>query len=103
MSVKSMFEFRFPEAAREEGLRLATAVGNDMVPLEGYLDHEVIQDLSDPGHLMVNTRWATRTHANAVLAGYKNDPKIKRITELLPDRPAGFVGDVLTPARIASH
>ena len=98
MGVKSMFEFRFPEAAREEGFRLATAVGNDMVPLEGYLDHEVIQDFSDPGHVMVNTRWATREHANAVLAGYKDDPKIKRITELLPSRPAGFVGNILAPA-----
>ncbi len=97
MSAKSMFEFRFPEAACEEGLRLATAVGNDMLPLEGYLDHEVIQDFSDPGHLMVNTRWATREHANAVLADYKNDPKIKRITELMPDLPDGFVGNVLTP------
>lgn len=98
MSVKSMFEFRFPEAAREEGLRLATAVGNDMVPLEGYLDHEVIQDFSDPGHLMVNTRWATREQANTVLASYKDDPKLKRSIELLPDRPAGFVGNVLTSA-----
>lgn len=98
MSVKSMFEFRFPETAREEGLHLATAVGRDMVLLEGYLDHEVIQDFGDPGHLMVNTRWATREHASAVLAGYKNDPKIKRIAELLSDRPDGFVGRVLGPA-----
>lgn len=98
MSVKSMFEFKFPEAAREEGLQLATAVGHDMVSLEGYLGHEVIQDFSDPGHLMVNTRWATREHANTVLASYKDDPKIKRITGLLPDRPNGFVANVLTPA-----
>lgn len=98
MSVKSLFEFKFPEAAREEGLRLATAVGNDMLPLAGYLDHEVIQDFADPGHLMVNTRWDTREHANTVLADYQNDPKIKRITELLPDRPGGFVGNVLDQA-----
>ena len=98
MSVRSMFEFRFTEAACEEGLRLATAVGNDMVPLEGYLDHEVIQDVGDPGHLMVTTRWATRGHTDAVLAAYRNDPKIRRIAELLPDRPAGFVGNILTPA-----
>ena len=97
MSVRSMFEFKFPEACREEGLRLSTAVGDDMVPLKGYLDHEVIQDVADPGHLMVNTRWATREHADSVLASYKNDPKIRRIAELLPDRPAGFVGNVLTP------
>ena len=98
MCVRSMFEFRFPEATREEGLHLAKAIGNDMVPLEGYLDHEVVQDFEDPGRLVVRTRWAAREHANAVLASYRNDPKIKRIAELLPDRPNGFVGDILPPA-----
>lgn len=97
MSVRSIFEFRFAEAGSEEGLRLAMAVGNDMVALAGYLDHEVIQDVGDPGHLMVNTRWVSQEHADAVLGIYRNDPKIKRITELLPERPAGFVGNVLTP------
>ena len=95
MSAKSIFEFKFPEAAREEGLRLATAVGNDMVPLRGYLAHEVIQDVTDAGHLMVNTLWDTHDHAAAVLAEYRHDAKIKRITELLPDRPAGLIGNVL--------
>ena len=47
---------------------------------------------------MVNTRSATRGHADAVLSTYRHDPKIRRITELLPDRPAGFVGTVLAPA-----
>ncbi len=96
MAVKSMFEFKFPADAREEGLRLARAVGNDMPPLDGYLDHEVVQDVTDAGHVMVNTRWASREQAEAVLGNYNDDPKIKKANELIPGGPKGFVGEVLT-------
>ncbi len=95
MSVRSIFEFKFPEQASGEGLQLATAIGGDMVALEGYLGHEVIKDVTDAGHLMVSTHWRSREHADAVLAFYKNDRKIKRVTELLPDRPKGFIGNVV--------
>ena len=94
MTVKSIFEFKFPAPAREEGLILAESIGSDMPPLDGYLGHEVIQDVTDPGHLMVNTHWNSRQQAEAVLSTYSKDAKIKRATELLSGPPAGFVGDV---------
>ena len=95
MSVKSMFEFKFPAAAREEGVRLAESIGGDMTSKDGYLSYEVIQDVSDPGHVMVNTMWGSRQQADAVLSAYINDSKIKRATELIGAPPTGFVGDVL--------
>ena len=96
MTVKSVFEFKFPEAAREEGIRLAQSIGGDMPPLDGYLDHEVIQDVTDPGHLLVNTHWNSQAQSEAVLTSYINDPKIKRATELLSGPPTGFTGSVLS-------
>ena len=99
MSVKSIFEFRFESANAEEGLRMAEAIGNDMPPLKGYLDHEVIQDVSDPGHLMVNTHWASVEDCNAVLSTYKDDDKIKQASALLPEPPKGFVGTVRGASR----
>ena len=95
MAVKSMFDFKFPADVREEGLRLAKAIGNDMPPLDGYIDHEVIQDMQDPGHVMVNTRWTSGEHAQAVLSSYNNDAKIKKANELIEGGPTGFVGQVL--------
>ena len=95
MNVKSLFEFKFSAAKREEGVRLAESIGGDMPSKEGYLSHEVIQDVSDPGHVMVNTLWNSREQSEAVLTVYNNDPKIKRATELLGAPPTGFVGDVL--------
>lgn len=91
-----MFDFKFPAAAREEGLQLATAIGNDMPPLDGYLDHEVIQDVKDPGHLMVNTHWSSAEQASAVLGKYNEDAKVKRATELMKAPPTGFVGEILS-------
>ena len=95
MPVKSVFEFNFPAQVWDDGLRLARAIGNDMPPLPGYLDHEVIQDVTDAGHVMVNTRWASREQAEAVLKRYNDDPKIKKANELIPGGPKGFVGEVI--------
>jgi len=95
MSVESVFEFRFSAASREEGFRLAQAIGNDMPSTEGYLDHQVIRDVEDPGHLMVITRWGTRPQADAVLSEYVKHPNVQRVTELLSGPPSGFVGDVV--------
>ena len=95
MNVKSLFDFKFSTSAREEGLRLAVSIGGDMPSKEGYLSHEVIQDLSDPGHVMVNTLWNNREQAEAVLTVYNNDPKVTQATKLLGAPPTGFLGNVL--------
>ncbi|WP_462266901.1 antibiotic biosynthesis monooxygenase family protein [Mucilaginibacter sp.] len=95
MSVKSFFEFKFSADTINEGLPLATAIGNDMPSKEGYLGHEVIQDVSDPNHLMVNTHWSDRQKAEAVLTKYNNDAKITRAKELLGNGPTGFIGEIL--------
>lgn len=62
---------------------------------EGYLGHEVIRNVTDPNHLMVNTQWADQQKAEAVLTVYNEDTKIKRAKELLKDGPTGFIGEVL--------
>ena len=96
MSVKSLFEFKFSDDTIEEGLPLAKAIGNDMPALEGYLSHEVIQDVEDPNHLMVNTHWADQSKAEAVLSSYNSNDKIKRAEKLLKNGPTGFIGTILS-------
>ena len=98
MNAKSLFDFKFSAAAREEGLRLTKAIGADMPACDGCLSYEVIQDVTDPGHIMVNTLWSSREKADATLSVYQNDAKIKRATELLGAPSPGFVGAVLDPA-----
>ena len=95
MSVKSFFDFKFSADTIKEGLPLGQSIGADMPPLDGYIAHEVIQDVADPNHLMVNTHWEDQKKAEAVLEKYNNDPKIKRAKELLKDGPNGFIGEIL--------
>lgn len=95
MTFVSMFEFRFLAQHSDEGRDLARAIGADMPALDGYVGHEVVQDVADPGHFMVNTRWASREQGEAVLGAYRSDGKVKRAEELIPGGPKGFIATVL--------
>ena len=94
MTVKSMFDFKFPSKHATEGVKLAHAVGADMTAKAGYLDHEIISDVKDAGHVMVNTHWESEDAANAVLEPYQHDDKITQATKLIGSAPTGFVGEV---------
>ena len=94
MSVKSMFDFKFPAQHADEGASLCRSVGVDMTAKTGYLDHEVIQDVKDPGHVMVNTHWESEEAAMAVLNPYQHEDKIVQATKLIGTAPSGFVGEV---------
>ena len=95
MSVKSFFEFKFSADTIGEGLPLAVSIGNDMPSRDGYVGHEVIRDVTDANHLMVNTHWVDQQKAEAVLTKYNEDAKIQRAKELLKDGPTGFIGEIL--------
>ena len=94
MTVKSMFDYRFPAEHIDEGFLLVRGIGADMIPLSGYLDHEIVRDVKDPGHMMVNTHWESEEAAWAVLSRYRHDDKIKRATDLMGKESPGFVGEV---------
>lgn len=94
MTVKSFFEFKFPQELRDEGMELAKSIGNDMPPLDGYIDHEVVSDSKDSGRIFVNTHWASQAQCDAVLTKYNDDPKIKQANKLIKGGPVGFVGIV---------
>ena len=94
MTVKSMFDYRFPAEHVDEGHKLVQGIGADMIPLAGYLDYEIVRDVKDPGHMMVNTLWESEKAAWAVLDRYRHDDKIKRATALMGSESPGFVGEV---------
>jgi quinol monooxygenase YgiN len=41
---------------------------------DGCLGHEILQDVDDPGHLIVVSRWTNRARADEVLRGYVDTP-----------------------------
>lgn len=94
MSVYSIWESRFPADAAEEGIETTKAIWHDMPSFDGYLEHELIQDLDDPGHLFVVSRWASREAADAALS-YASHPNARRVEELVGEPRRRTVGTAL--------
>jgi quinol monooxygenase YgiN len=94
MAVSSVFDMRFSPETADEGVGLALAIGADMPATAGCTGYDVIRDLADPGHVVIVTRWDTRSEGEAVLGSYHRDPKITRVTELLGQVPTGFLGEL---------
>ena len=82
MSIYSIWESRFPAERVEEGLEVTRAIWHDMLSFDGYLAHELIQDLDEPGHLIVVSRWASRDAADAALT-YASHPNAVRANQLV--------------------
>jgi heme-degrading monooxygenase HmoA len=81
MSIYSIWESRFPAEAAEEGVSVTKAIWTDMLSFDGYLAHELIRDLDQPGHLLVISRWASREAADAAMS-YASHPNARRANEL---------------------
>jgi quinol monooxygenase YgiN len=94
MGVYSIWESRFPAGDVEEGIRVTKAIWEDMLSFDGYLDHELIEDLDEPGHLIVVSRWTSREAADAALS-YASHPNARRANELVSEPRRRTVGAAL--------
>lgn len=92
MPVYSVWESHFPAAAAQDGRAITQAIWRDMVGFDGYVSHELVEDLDDPGHLLVVSRWTTRERADAVLRQYAEHPNARRANELAWRPRERFVG-----------
>jgi quinol monooxygenase YgiN len=91
MEVYSIWESRFPARGAAEGLAVTEAIWADMPSYDGYLDHVVLIDEDDPGHLLVVSRWASRAHADAVLREYSPHPNAQAANRLVAEPRRRFV------------
>jgi quinol monooxygenase YgiN len=91
MSVYSIWESRFPAELAEEGIQVTKAIWRDMLSFDGYVDHELVQDLDEPGHLMVVSQWASREAADAAMV-YTSHPNARRAEELVSEPRRRTVG-----------
>jgi quinol monooxygenase YgiN len=92
MSVYSVWESHFPPEAAPEGRAVTEEIWRDMTHFDGYLRHELIEDLDDPGHLLVVSQWTSRRHADEVLREYAPHPNAVRANQLVSRPRVRFVG-----------
>ena len=91
MAIYSIWESRFPSSSAAQGLQVTKAIWDDMPGYDGYLGHEIVQDLDDPGHLLVVSRWASREHADEVLRQYAGHPNAAAANRLVSEPRRRFV------------
>jgi heme-degrading monooxygenase HmoA len=91
MAIYSIWESKFPPQAAADGLAVTEAIWTDMPAYDGYLEHVVLVDDDDPGHLLVVSRWASRSHADAVLRGYSPHPNARAADRLAAEPRRRFV------------
>lgn len=95
MPVYSVWESHFPLEAAQEGRAVTEKIWRDMTQFDGYLGHELIEDLDEPGHLLVVSQWTTRERADDVLREYAAHPNARRANELVSSPRTRFVGHAL--------
>ena len=93
MPVYAVWESYFPPEAAQAGRAITEAIWRDDMPrFDGYVAHELIEDLDDPGHLLVVGQWTTRQRADDVVREYANHPNARRANALVLRPRRRFVG-----------
>jgi quinol monooxygenase YgiN len=90
--VYAVWESHFPPEEMQEGRAFTEAIWRDMPQFDGYLTHGLIEDLDDPGHLLVVSQWTSRQRADESLRQYANHPNAQRANELVSRPRTRFVG-----------
>ena len=85
MAIYSIWESRFPAQCADEGRAVTEAIWRDMTGYDGYLDHDLLVDADDPGHLLVLSRWESRAHADEALRQYAGHPNARAANSLVTE------------------
>jgi heme-degrading monooxygenase HmoA len=92
MPVYAVWESHFPAKEMQQGRAITEAIWRDMTEFDGYISHELIEDLDDPGHLLVVSRWTTRQRADDSLREYASHANARRANALVSRPRTRFVG-----------
>lgn len=94
--VFSIWESWFTPDAAVEGRQVTEAIWRDMQGYEGYLQHVLVEDLDDPGHLIVVSEWESRAATDRVLEEYADSDNAKRANALAAEPRRRTVGRAIT-------
>ena len=85
MPIYAIWESRFPAPRAATGRAVTEAIWRDMTSFGGYLDHELLVDIDDPGHLVVVSQWASQEHADESLRLYADHPHARAVNNLVAE------------------
>lgn len=85
MPIYAIWESRFPAPLAAEGRAVTEAIWRDMPCFAGYLSHELLVDIDDPGHLVVVSQWASQEHADESRRLYAEHPSARVANNLVTE------------------
>ncbi|HTM87847.1 MAG TPA: antibiotic biosynthesis monooxygenase [Terriglobales bacterium] len=92
MNVTVLWESRFPPASAEGGLEVTRKIWQDMRQCSGYVDHEIVRDLDDGGHLLVISHWISREAVETVKNRYGHHPNVVLLSQLAAEPRRRWIG-----------
>ena len=91
-TVTVIWESRFSREEAPEGRAINQKIWADMRTCDGYLDHELLEDVDEPGHFFVVSHWRSRDAADRVRDQYASNPNAIRANGLVKEPRRRFVG-----------
>lgn len=88
----SIWESHFPPENAAEGLRVTEAIWAEMATFAGYINHTLVRDLDDEGHLIVVSEWENREVADEVLRSYAGSANARAAEALVSTPRRRMVG-----------
>lgn len=85
MNVTVLWESHFPPASAEGGLEVTRKIWQDMRQFPGYVDHEIVRDLDDAGHMLVISHWTSREAVETVKNRYGGHPNVLLANQLMAE------------------
>lgn len=92
MNVTVLWETRFATASAEGGLEVTRKIWQDMRQFPGYVDHEIVRDLEDPGHVLVISHWTSREALETVKNRYGGHPNVLLANQLAAEPRRRWIG-----------
>jgi quinol monooxygenase YgiN len=92
MNVTVVWESRFSAAGAERGLEVTRKICQDMRQFSGYVDHEIVRDLDDPGHVLVISHWTSREAVETVKNRYAHHPNVVLANQLVAEPRRRWIG-----------
>ncbi len=102
MSITVLWEARFTQGQANEGQAVIKRIWDDMTRFQGYVDHETIVDVDDPGHVVVVSHWTSRQAADRVRDEYSRNPNAVEANRLAVEPRRRIVGATVDQASRAA-
>ena len=92
MNVTVISESRFAAVSADGGLEVTRKIWQDMRQFPGYVDHQIVRDLDDPGHVLVISHWSSREAVETVKNRYGHHPNVVLAQKLATEPRRRWIG-----------